>query len=129
MLTTTPGPFGPTSAVVASLLPARLSEGLRAEPSGLWEALWRVEVAAGRLETVHTDAEVVDCGTPRSYLAANMAWVRVHGATGPGGSVVGEGAVVEGELTRCVVWPASRVGPTEHLVDAIRAERHTVLVR
>lgn len=35
-------------------------------------------------------------------------------------SVVGAGARVYGRLTRSVVWPGGYVGPTEHLVDAIR---------
>lgn len=129
VLTTTPGPFGPRSSVVASLLPGSVAAGLTAEPSGLWEVLWRHEVAAGRLVTIRTDAEVHDCGTPVSYLAANMAWAHRFGSTGPGGSVVGEGAVVDGTLERCVVWPGSRVGASEHLVDAVRAEGLTVLVR
>lgn len=129
VLTTTPGPFGPGSTVVASLLPGAVAAGLVAEPAGLWEVVWRHEVAAGRLVTVHTDDEAVDCGTPAAYLRANMAWARRFGPTGASGSVVGEGAVVDGTLERCVVWPGARVERSEHLVDAIRAGPLTVLVR
>ena len=63
------------------------------------------------------------CDRPRDYLAANLL------ASG-GESVVGEGAVVEGELVRSVVWPGGIVHPGEVLVDAIRLDdHHTVLVR
>jgi ADP-glucose pyrophosphorylase len=34
--------------------------------------------------------------------------------------VVGEGAVVEGELVRSVVWPGGVVRRGERLVDAVR---------
>jgi ADP-glucose pyrophosphorylase len=43
--------------------------------------------------------------------------------------VVGEGAVVHGRVERSVVWPHSVVHSGEVLVDAIRADAHTVLVR
>ena len=118
LLTTTPGPFGPRSSVVASLLPGPVASALATEPSGLWEALWNSEVAAGRLLTVHTDAPVFDCGTPRQYLEANLAWAGIEGATGGGGSVVGEGAVVLGQIERCVIWPGARVEAGERLHDA-----------
>ncbi len=122
LLTPTPGPFGPGSAVVASLLPWSVARRLEAVPSGLWETVWHGELAAGRLETLHHDGTVIDCGTPADYLRANLTW-------SGGASVVGDGATVEGTLVRSVVWPGSRVGPTEHLVDAIRAGPRTVLVR
>jgi hypothetical protein len=63
---------------------------------------------------VVTSAPVVDCGRPADYLAANLM------ASG-GASVVGEGAVVEGSVERCVVWPGAYVGPREHLVEVVRA--------
>ena len=56
----------------------------------------------------------VDCGTPADYLRANLA------ANG-GQSVVGPGAVVDGELVRSVVWAGAHVRAGERLVDAIRA--------
>jgi hypothetical protein len=101
-------------AEVAGLLPV---------PSGLWELRWGPAEDAGRLERRAVPARFADCGTPAAYLAANLA------ASG-GASVVGEGAVVAGSIERSVVWPGCRVGPEEHLVDAIRyAEGRTVLVR
>lgn len=134
VLSATPGPFGPQSTVVASLLPASrvtalaelLTEGTRIRPAGLWEACWAHEVAAGRLETVHTDAPFVDCGTPADYLAANLWWARLEGR---GDSVVAPTAVVEGTVTESVVWDGARVAPEEHLRRAIRADGLTVLVR
>lgn len=109
--------------VAGALLAWRDVAKLRPEPSGLWEASWRTALAAGRLEAVRAAPPFVDCGTPAAYLAANLA------ASG-GASVVGEGAVVEGELVRSVVWPGGVVRHGEVLVDAIRADGGlTVLVR
>jgi NDP-sugar pyrophosphorylase family protein len=122
LLTSTPGPFGPGSGVVASLLPRWAVDRCAPEPSGLWEQIWSPAIDAGRAETVHVvdgDGPVVDCGTPSDYLRANLI---VSG----GGSVIGEGAVVEGAVERCVVWPGSVVGPEEHLVEVIRADGLTV---
>ncbi len=103
------GDFGDRLFAGASLHPWRLVRDLAAEPTGLYEVLWRhVEP-----ELVPWDGTFVDCGTPRDYLAANM-----H-ASG-GASVVGEGAVVEGELVRSVVWPGGVVRRGERLVDAVR---------
>jgi mannose-1-phosphate guanylyltransferase len=64
-----------------------------------------------------------DIGTLESYRAANLAWLDARGLrawAAPGAriaagvvldrSILGEGAVVEGEgtLTECVVWPGAR---------------------
>jgi len=99
--------------VGSCLLPWTAVQGLAAEPGGLYEVLWR-DLPASRLDLVVTDATVVDCGRPADYLAANLL------ASG-GASVVGAGAVVEGALERCVVWPGAYVGPQERLVDVVRA--------
>ncbi len=61
-----------------------------------------------------TDAVFVDCGTPADYL-----WANLHASGGE--SVVGRGAVVEGLLTRSVVWDGAFVGRGEHLIETIRA--------
>lgn len=122
VLTPTPGPFGPRSGVVASLVPSSAVAALRAEPSGLWEVLWRPALDQGHLTVVHHTGTVVDCATPADYLRANME-------CSAGRPVVGEGAVVHGTLERSVVWPGSRVERGERLVDAIRAGDRTVLVR
>lgn len=122
ILTTTPEDFGPTSTVVASILPASSIAKLSTEPSGLWEALWRDEVAAGLLATVHAAGPAVDCGTPADYLRANMAY-------SGGQSVVSEQAEVLGEIKRCVVWAGAQVDEHEQLTDTIRTPEVTVSVR
>ena len=103
------GDFGEWRYAGASLHPWSAVAGLAAEPTGLYEVLWR----DADPELVPYDGVFVDCGTPRDYLAANL-----H-ASG-GASVVGEGAVVEGELVRSVVWPGGVVRRGERLVESIR---------
>lgn len=106
--------FGDLHYVGAALLPWSAVAALRAEPSGLYEVSWRQAYADGRLElVVDEDGRYVDCGTPLDYLRANLL-------DSGGRSVVGEGAVVEGELVRSVVWPGARVERGEILVDSIR---------
>jgi MurNAc alpha-1-phosphate uridylyltransferase len=116
-----PSDFGTQRYVGACLMPWRYVEPLAAEPSGLYERVWRSELERGDLELVTTSAVAIDCGTPADYLAANLA------ASG-GASVVGPGAVVEGELVRSVVWPGAFVGPDEQLTDTIRAGTRDVPV-
>jgi mannose-1-phosphate guanylyltransferase/MurNAc alpha-1-phosphate uridylyltransferase len=117
--------LGAATPVAGTLLPGPVAAGLGDEPSGLYAEVWAPAASAGRLELVAGSGRFVDCGTPASYLAANMA--------GSGGApVVGDGAVVEAgaELTRTVVWPGAVVTAGEVLVDAIRADQGvTVLVR
>lgn len=113
----------PTSRIAGAVMPWRDITPLTAEPSGLYEASWRELAETGRLEVVRTDALCIDCGTPRSYLEANIA------ASGTD-VVIGPGAVVAGEVVRGVVWPGGIVREGERLVDAIRAGSDvTVLVR
>lgn len=107
----------------ACLMPWSDVRGLPAEPSGLYERVWREALDAGRVELVAHRGRFADCGTPREYLRANL-W-----ASG-GESVIGAGSVVEGEVVRSVVWPGSVVRRSERLVAAIRVgELLTVLVR
>ena len=113
----------PTSGIAAALMPWTDIAELDAEPSGLYELSWRPAQDAGRLDTVRHDGPFVDCGTPEQYLAANLA-------VSEGQSVIGDGAVVDGTIERCVVWAGAVVERSEHLVDTIRADhRVTVLVR
>lgn len=100
--------------VGSCLLPWKAVRGLSATPSGLYEVLWRDLNAERRLDLVRTDEVSIDCGTPGDYLAANL-----HASGGR--DVVGAGAVVEGTIERCVVWPGAFVGAHEHLVDTVRA--------
>jgi GTP:adenosylcobinamide-phosphate guanylyltransferase len=109
--------------VGACLLGWRAASRLRAEPSGLYEVLWRddpdlefVTLADAALPPV-----AFDCGTVAEYLAANLY-------AGGGASVVDPAALVEGTLERCVVWDRAYVGPGEHLADAVRAGTRTAPV-
>lgn len=118
------GDFGPDRYCGAALLPWAAVRGLLPVPSGLYELCWAPRWAAGTLDLVRHPGPFVDCGTPAGYLAANLAASGGTAVIGPG-AVVAEGAVVE----RSVVWPGSVVVAGEHLVDAVRAEHLTVLVR
>lgn len=123
LLVTADDDLGPTSGIAGALMPWATIEPLLAEPSGLYESVWSPAQASGRLDVVRHDGPFIDCGTPRQYLAANLA------ASG-GASVVGDGAQVQGALDRSVVWPGAVVWPHERLSCAIRTtELTTVLVR
>ncbi|MDP9023689.1 MAG: NTP transferase domain-containing protein [Actinomycetota bacterium] len=98
----------------AAVLPWTVVRDIPAERLGLHQAVFAPHADTGRLELVESTVAYFDCGTPGEYLAANLA------ASG-GESVIGEGAVIEGEVVRSVVWPGARVRPGERLVDAIRA--------
>jgi hypothetical protein len=102
--------------VGACLLPWRRIRDLSPTPSGLYEVLWRADVAAGALDLVRIPAAgtAIDCGRPVDYLAANL-----H-ASG-GANVIGAGATVLGRLERSVVWDGAWVGPDEVLREQIRA--------
>lgn len=106
----------PVRYVGACLLPWALVKDLRPVPSGLYEVLWRGELAAGRLDlfVLPADTVAIDCGTPADYLAANL-----H-ASG-GASVIGAGAQVLGRVNASVVWDGAYVGPEESLDHQIRA--------
>lgn len=113
----------PTSRIAGALVPWECIRTWAAEPAGLYEAAWAAAQAEGKLDVVRHDGPFVDCGTPAQYLLANLT------ASG-GASVIGDGAVVEGELDRCVVWSGAVVRAEESLTCAIRAtESLTVLVR
>lgn len=78
--------------------------------------------AGAELRAVASGEPFWDVGTVGAYLDANRAWASARGGSwvAPSatvgasvrivGSVVGEGAVVEGEgeLAECVVWPGAR---------------------
>jgi NDP-sugar pyrophosphorylase family protein len=106
--------FGTRRYVGACLMPWATVAPLTAEPTGLYELVWRGAEERGELDLVVSEAVAIDCGRPADYLAANL-----HASGGQ--SVVGVGAVVEGRLERSVVWSGAYVGPDEVLVDTIRA--------
>ena len=111
------GDFGRWRHCGASIMPWAEVRQLPATPTGLYEACWGQRWAEDRLELVPCAGPYFDCGTPADYLAANLT------ASG-GESVVGPGAVVEGELVRSVVWPGGVVRRDELLVDCIRVGEH-----
>jgi N-acetyl-alpha-D-muramate 1-phosphate uridylyltransferase len=110
------------SRIAAAFMPWPEVRMLEAVPSGLWEVSWRRLLADSAMAVFRWDGPCIDCGTPARYLRANLT------ASG-GASVVGHGAVVDGAIERTVVWDGAYVHTGEHLVDAIRADGQTVLVR
>lgn len=112
-----------------SLLPWCWVRRLREDSGELVRAVWRPAEAAGAVEVVAFSGYFRDTGTPADYLAANLHAARGGNLIAPDAevtgacrqSVVGAGAVVRGSVTRSVVWPGGRVGPAEHLTDAVRA--------
>ncbi len=102
----------------ASVLPGDVVAGLPSTPSGLYEELWRELDERNLLDLWAFDGVAIDCGTAPAYLRANL-----HASGGE--SVVGAGAVVEGRLTRSVVWDGAWVGPDEDLVEVVRAGDRT----
>ncbi|MDQ3932834.1 MAG: NTP transferase domain-containing protein [Actinomycetota bacterium] len=108
------GDFGDLRYAGVALLPWAVVRQLSPRRHGLYPAVLGPAVAEGWAEFVTSPRPFFDCGTPPEYLAANL--------TAAGGSnVVGEGAVVEGEIVRSVVWAHARVERGERLIEAIRA--------
>lgn len=118
------GDFGPLRYCGLALIPGAVAAGFAPVPSGLYEVSWRALAAADALDLVVHPGAFVDCGTPRDYLAANLAASAGAAVVDPR-AVVAAGAVV----VRSVVWDDAVVAPGEVLVDAVRAGRWTVLLR
>lgn len=115
--------FGPTAQVAGALVPWTDVLTLPDTPAGLYEQCWAGHMQAGTLDVVGCEGLFVDCGTPASYLQANML------ATA-GVSSVDPTATVRGLVTRCVVWPGAVVESGEELTAAVRTTAgRTVLVR
>jgi hypothetical protein len=114
-----PSDFGSARFLGASLLPARLAGLMPDTPAGLYRLVWEPAFADGTLELAEARGTSIDCGTAVDYLRANL-----HASGGE--NVVADDAVVEGSITRCVVWPGARVEADEVLVDTIRTPLHTV---
>lgn len=97
----------------ACLLPWQYIRDLPAEPSGLYEVLWRELADRDLLDLVPFDGLAVDCGTPADYLYANLS--------GGQRSVIDPTAQVLGTVDRCVVWDGAVVEEHESLTGCIRA--------
>jgi NDP-sugar pyrophosphorylase family protein len=110
------GDFGQWWYAGVALLPWHAVAPLEPEPTGLYEVSWRDAYEEGRVELVAHEGTWFDTGTPRTYLAANLA------ASG-GCSVIAPDATVEATATveRSVVWSGARVEAGERLVNQIRA--------
>ncbi|MEU1587697.1 sugar phosphate nucleotidyltransferase [Micromonospora sp. NPDC005710] len=126
---TAPGTFAGHCFTGFSLLPWRLVRDLPVVFSDLVRAVWRPAEAAGAVTVVPYPGTFFDTGTPADYLAANL-----HAAAGGAlvdesatvtgrcvESVVGAGALVDGDVSRTVVWPGATVRAGERLRNVIRA--------
>ena len=111
--------FGTMKHLGVSLVPARAVATFPDAPAGFYSLLWEPAWRAGTLETVEVRGTAIDCGTPADYLRANL-----HVSHGK--SVVDPTAVVDGSITRCVVWPGAHVYSDEVLADCIRTPHVTV---
>ena len=110
------GDFGEWRYCGAALIPWPEVAVLPETPAGLYEVSWRRLADEGGVELVPADGPFFDCGTPADYLAANLA-------SSGGASVVGDGARVDGELERSVVWSGGVVHTGERLVECVRVGR------
>lgn len=126
------GDFGDRRFTGVALLPWAVVRELPAERHGLYAAVIRPRQDAGQLDLVDSATPHLDCGTPGEYLGANLAAIDRYGGDGRGlvagnvsgraeRSIVGLGAVIEGEVVRSVVWPGAVVHGGEDLRDAVRA--------
>ncbi|MGV8844946.1 nucleotidyltransferase family protein [Tessaracoccus sp.] len=84
-----PSDFGTMRFIGASLLPNALARGLRDEPAGLYEEVWRPR--RDSLDLCVTGVMAFDCGTPMEFLQANLAVsgspAVIHPTARPGGIV------------------------------------------
>jgi MurNAc alpha-1-phosphate uridylyltransferase len=123
-----PMEFGAFRFAGMSLLPWDMIEPLEAVATDLVRLAWRPAERAGRLEVIPFEGTYMDTGTPSDYLAANLHAAGGGNLVDPTAKVIGEveqsvigaGAIVEGRVTRSVVWPGGVVAAGEHLVDEVR---------
>lgn len=103
-----PSDFGELKFLGLSLLPHPEVVRLRAEPTGLYEVVWRDAWQRGELELVEHDGVAFDVGTPERLLAANLT-------AGGGRSFVHPTAQVRAHLRSCVALPGAVVPDPEEL--------------
>jgi N-acetyl-alpha-D-muramate 1-phosphate uridylyltransferase len=130
-----PGEFGVFDFAGMSLIPAATAAALPPERDDLVHAVWRPAEAAGRLDVVSLHGLYLDCGTPASYLYANLLEVEDSLVAGDAvvtgdvvRSVIGAGARIHGDVRDSVIWPGSVVDEGEKLSRCIRAGSVTVPV-
>jgi hypothetical protein len=103
-----PSDFGPFRFLGLSLLPHADVVRLRAEPTGLYEVVWREAWEAGALDLVEHDGLAFDVGTPARLLASNLT-------AGGGRSFVHPTARVTAHLDHCVALPGADVPGAEEI--------------
>ncbi len=94
--------FGTARFLGLSLLPADAVARLRAEPTGLYEVVWREAWERGELDLVEHAGVAFDVGTPARLLAANLC-------AGDGRSFVHPSADVHPTLVSSVALPGAVV--------------------
>lgn len=106
----TPGEsdFGQLKFLGLSLLPHSAVERLKAEPSGLYEVVWRDAWRRGEIELVEHEGVAFDVGTPERLLAANLT-------AGDGRSFIHPSADVRAPLRSCVALPGAIVPAGEEV--------------
>jgi len=129
------GEFGAFDFAGMSLIPAATAAALPAERDDLVRAVWRPAEANGRLDVVSLHGLYLDCGTPTSYLYANLLEVEdtliADDAIVTGEivrSVIGPGSRIHGDVRDSVIWPGSVVDRGEKLSRCIRAGDITIPV-
>ena len=103
-----PSDFGSWKFLGLSLLPHADVVRLKAEPTGLYEVVWRDAWERGELELVEHTGAAFDVGTPERLLAANLA-------AGDGRSFVHPTAAVHAPLRSCVALPGAVVPEQDEL--------------
>lgn len=107
-----PGDFGSWKFLGLSLLPHAHVVRLKAEPTGLYEVVWREAWERGELELVEHAGAAFDVGTPERLLAANLA-------AGDGQSFVHPTAEVRAPLRSSVALPGAVVPEQDELDHCI----------
>lgn len=104
--------FGPFRFLGLSLLPHADVVRLKAEPTGLYEVVWRDAWERGELELVEHTGLAFDVGTPERLLAANLA-------AGDGQSFVHPTADVRAPLRASVALPGAVVPEQDELAHCV----------
>lgn len=107
-----PSDFGQHRFLGVSLLPSSTVHGLAAEPTGLYEVVWRAAWERGELDLVEHHGTAFDVGTPERLLAANLS-------AGGGRSFVHPSARVTPRLHASVALPHAVADGDEELAYCV----------